>query len=179
MIVTELGRLASLVRSVRRRVRAVWALETVQALAPIVAVTALVLVAAGWLLPAEWTGWTAWMEWAALAVTAATLVTIGVVASTVRLPDLTVARVADRGLSTRDAFATALEFADVEPFGPRIRARAIALAEPALNLGIIPSRLLIALHNGERVILDVGPFPFGRRRSWVRAIDLAKDQAKS
>ena len=76
-----------------------------------------------------------------------------------------------------------LVFRSRHPFGPKVvmawPLEAIALAEPALNLGIIPSRLLIALHNGERVILDVGPFPFGRRRSWVRAIDLAKDQAKS
>ena len=50
----------------------------------------------------------------------------------VRLPDLVVARIADRGLRTRDAFATALEVpADVEHFGARIRTRAVELSAGA------------------------------------------------
>ena len=92
MTLGELGRLGVLLRAVRRRLRAVWALDTVQVLAPVVAVVALVLVAAGWVLP-----W-AWTEWAALWLVVLLLVAVGVTAAVVRLPDMVVARAADRGL---------------------------------------------------------------------------------
>src|SRR5688500_18834400 len=131
----ELGGLGALLRGVRRRARTAWALETVQVVAPVVAVAALLLVAAGWVLPWRWTDWTA------VGIAVAVVVAVAVAAVVVRLPDLVVARIADRGLATRDAFATALEVpADVEHFGARIRERAVALSSGARPKDAVPYR---------------------------------------
>lgn len=125
----ELGRLAELLRAVRRRLRLAWALDLLQRLAPLLAAVALVLVALGWIGP--WVGSVSG-EPLAIFIAAGAVVVVVIAALVMRLPERLVARAADRGLRTKDAFATALEMsADVEPFGPRIRERAIAFASAA------------------------------------------------
>ena len=124
-----------LLRRVRRRLRTAWALETLQLVAPIVAVAALLLVAIGWFTPWWWT------EPAAIGLAAVTVLAVGGYAVFARISDRTAARAADTGLATRDAFATALEIAeDDEPFGTRVRQRAVAIAHNADAKAAIPYR---------------------------------------
>lgn len=124
MNLSDLGRLGVLLRAIRRRLRLAWALDTVQLLAPVVAVTALVLVGLSWITP-----WSVPGERVALVIAIAAVVLVVVFALALRLPDRIVARAADRGLRTKDAFSTALEIpADIVPFGDKIRERAVRLA---------------------------------------------------
>ncbi|MDQ3544194.1 MAG: hypothetical protein M3431_10090, partial [Actinomycetota bacterium] len=128
MNIAHLGRLGALLRAVRRRLRLAWALDTVQLLAPVVAVVALVLVGSAWITPLPMLG-SIPGDRIALVIAAAALVAVIVLAIVLRLPDRTVARAADRGLRTNDAFSTALEIsADHVPFGDRVRERAVRLA---------------------------------------------------
>ncbi len=165
MRIGELGALANLVRAVRRRLRAVWAWDTAQALAPLAAGVALLLVLAGWVLP-----W-AWTDWAALALAAGLAGAVVVTAMAARLPDLLVARAADRGLATRDAFSTALELpADVEHFGSRVRERAVRLAADARPADAVPVRwrrralLVAAILTPLAVVLALTANPQDARR---------------
>jgi len=115
-----------LLRGVGRRLRLAWGFAWVQLLAPVVVVTALALVIIGRVRPWGWT------EPVAIAVTVAGVVAVAIGALTLRIPLGLSARATDRGLATRDAFATALELDDHDrdgPFGSRVRARADALAE--------------------------------------------------
>ncbi len=128
MDVSDLGRLGALLRAVRRRLRLAWALDTVQLLAPVIAVAALVLVGLAWITPLS-TRWSIPGDRIALVIAVAALAAVVVLALVLRLPDRIVARAADRGLRTKDAFSTALEVpSDVVPFGDRIRERAVRLA---------------------------------------------------
>ena len=121
----ELGQLPRLLRRVRRRLRVAWALEWLQLLAPIVAIAAVVLVGSASAGSFDIAG----APLAAVLVAGA-MVAVLALALVLRLPERAVAQVADRGLGTKDAFSTALEFpADLEHFGTRIRQRAISLAE--------------------------------------------------
>ena len=123
--VADLGRLGALLRAVRRRLRLAWALDTVQLLAPVVAVAALGLVGWAWITARSWSWGEIPGERIAVGIAIAVLVVIVVLALAFRLPDPVVARAADRGLRTKDAFSTALEVpADVPLFGDKIRERA-------------------------------------------------------
>ena len=128
MNLSDLGLLGPLLRAVRRRLRLAWALDTVQLLAPVIAVVALVLVGSAWITPLSTFG-SFPGDRIALILAVAALITVVVLALVLRLPDRIVARAADRGLRTKDAFSTALEIpADIVPFGERIRERAVQLA---------------------------------------------------
>ena len=124
MKVSELGRLGELLRAVRRRLRLAWALDTVQLLAPVVAVSGVVLVGLSWIIP-----WSVPGERIALGVAVGVPVLVIALSLVLRLPDRIVARAADRGLRTKDAFSTALEIpVGAAPFGDRVAARAVRLA---------------------------------------------------
>jgi hypothetical protein len=136
--VADLGRLGALLRAVRRRLRLAWALDTVQLLAPVVAVAALVLVGWAWITPRSWSWGEIPGERIAVGIAIAVLVVIVVLALAFRLPDPLVARAADRGLRTKDAFSTALEVpSDVPLFGDKIRERAVRLASGGSAKGAV------------------------------------------
>src|SRR5262245_25643567 len=90
--------------AVRRRLRLSWGLATAQLAIPIAAGGAVLLVLLG-----RWRPW-AWTEPLAALVVVLSAVLIVAIAAVVRLPDPIVARAADRGLATRDAFTSALQF---------------------------------------------------------------------
>jgi hypothetical protein len=125
--------LEPLLASIRRRLRMVWALATAQVIAPAVALVALLLVLAGRFLP-----WS-WPEHAALAVVVAAALLIVAFATASRIPDLVVAKAADRGLSTKDAFSTSLELHDSDNlFTDRVHERAAVLARHATADAAVP-----------------------------------------
>ena len=125
----------ALLRRVRRRLRATWAVEMVQVCAPLVAVAALLLTLASRL----WS-WR-WGEPAAAVVPIGVVLVIVVAARAVRIPTLVAARAADRGLGTKDVFATALEVpADHGEFGSLVHARARELAADADAAAAVPWR---------------------------------------
>ncbi|MGH9136549.1 MAG: hypothetical protein ACRD0G_05810, partial [Acidimicrobiales bacterium] len=130
--------MTELLARVRRRLRLAWGSATAQVLLPVVAGVVLLLVVVGRLRP-----W-AWPEPAALAVGLAALVGVPVVALVMRVPDLVAARAADRGLRTKDAFATALALQsrglDADGFGPPVRERAERLARGATAKQAVPLR---------------------------------------
>ena len=128
--------LAPLLRAIRRRLRAAWALATVQVLAPLAFGSALVLVVLGRFFDL------AWSEPAALAVVVGAAPGVLAIAAVIKVPDATAARAADNGLETRDAFASALEFStDESDFGQRIQHRAAHLAAGARAKDAVPFRL--------------------------------------
>ncbi|MFV0525800.1 MAG: hypothetical protein ACK5RL_15025, partial [Acidimicrobiales bacterium] len=158
----------------RRRLRAVWALATGAVVAPLVAVVALASVVTGWLRPWDWP------EPVALAVVVAAVLAVAVAAVAQPLPAAIVARVADRGLATKDAFETAVEYRDrPDDFGARIRHRAEGLARTAVPAAAAPwprspRRWRVAAGVGLGALgLAVAPNPQDR----VRA-DLAAEQAR-
>ncbi len=114
----EVGRLLD---AVRRRARLAWAVAMAGRVGPAAALLALGVVALGRLRQVPWADPTA------LVAAAAALVGLGAAALLLRLPTPVVARVADHGLATGDAFATALEVAD-GPFADRVTVRAEQLA---------------------------------------------------
>ncbi len=129
-------RVSGLLVAVRRRLRVAWASETVQLAAPWLAGAALVLVIAARYLP-----WT-WPEPAALVAPFAAIVAIVVWGAVQRVPQMVVARATDRGLQTKDAFASALEFSPPsDDFTSRIHARADHLAAGARAGEAVPLHL--------------------------------------
>jgi hypothetical protein len=129
--------LTPLFRAIRRRLRVAWALTTLQLSAPLVALGALALVLAGRFFDI------AWAEPAALLLVAAVVAVVTGYALVCRVPDLLVARAADRGLRTRDAFATSLELAGHDDdFADRVRHRAQELAGVAEPKEAVHYRLL-------------------------------------
>lgn len=130
--------------ALRRRLRWVWATATAQWAAPAVALVALALVAVGRVRP-----W-AWPEPGAAAVVVGSLVVLGVAALAIRIPTALVARAADRGLSTKDAFASALEVDEGHPFHDSVVARAERVAfgrkpAEAAPVAVRRRRLLVAV----------------------------------
>ncbi|MGH9117494.1 MAG: hypothetical protein ACRD0A_06345, partial [Acidimicrobiales bacterium] len=124
-----------LLDGMRRRLRLVWAASTGQWLAPVLALGALGLVVLGRVRP-----W-GWPEPAALLAGVGAVVAVAVVAVVLRIPSAVAARAADRGLLTRDAFATALEVADRPgPLPARVVARAESLAVGARAAAAAPLR---------------------------------------
>ncbi len=93
----------ALLAAVRRRLRLAWAVATAELVAPLVAGVALVLVIVGRFRP-----WS-WPEPAALGVAGASVALLVLAVLALRVPLTVAARAADRGLSTGDAFFTALE----------------------------------------------------------------------
>ncbi|MEQ1702805.1 MAG: hypothetical protein ABMA25_22070, partial [Ilumatobacteraceae bacterium] len=129
--------LTPLFRSVRRRLRVAWALTTLQLFAPIVALGALALVLAARFFDLPWA------EPAALVLVGAAVVGVLVYAAVCKVPDMIVARAADRGLQTRDAFATSLELEGSDgEFAQRVRHRAAELADVAAPKEAVHYRLL-------------------------------------
>ena len=129
--------LIPLFRAVRRRLRVAWALTTLQLVAPLVALGALGLVLAGRFFDLSWA------EPSALVLVASVVALVTGYALVCRVPDLLVARAADRGLRTRDAFATSLELADHhDDFADRVRHRAQELADVATPKEAVRYRLL-------------------------------------
>ena len=93
------------------------------------------LIVLGRLRPWEWT------KPAAVAVVAIGLGVVVVMALVLRVSMPVAARAADRGLVTRDAFATALEVhADVDGFGARVHQRAADLATGQSPRDAVPLR---------------------------------------
>lgn len=124
-----------LLHAVRRRLRVAWALATMQVVAPLVATAALALVLAGRVVdfPAS--------DVAALWVAIAAVIGIGIYAAVCKVPAMLVARAADRGLGTRDAFATSLEFAGhTDEFAQRVERRADELASVSTARAAVPYR---------------------------------------
>lgn len=129
--------LTPLFRAVRRRLRVAWALATLQLVAPLVALAclALVVVARYFDLP--------WAEPAALWLAVGVAAAVIGYALVCRVPDMLVARAADRGLRTRDAFATSLELEGRDDdFADRVRARAGELAAVSAPKEAVRFRLL-------------------------------------
>ncbi len=116
----------------RRRLRLVWAVDTMQLAAPVLAAVALGLVVFSRYTTATWP-----QPAAAVAAVAGLVIIVGAAVVT-RLPDMVVARAADRALSTHDAFATSLQFVGSDGFPARIHARAAALATNADPAGALP-----------------------------------------
>lgn len=140
----EPGAFSSLLVGVRRRLRLAWAVATLVRLGPGLAMAALGLVFAGRLFPLPWT------DAAALTLVALTLAAVVLQAALLTVPLLVAARAGDRGLSTGDVFATAVEIAAGRlPAGPltaRVENRAEALAtgrnpKEAVRLVAPPRRL--------------------------------------
>jgi len=136
-----------LLSGVRRRLRLAWALATIGWIAPFVALGAVVLVGVARIRPWRWP------EPGALVLVAAALVAVAVLAATLRISALVSARAADRGLVTRDAFATAIEVDDgvvvAGPFAEPILVRAGDLAagrkpSDAIRLHLPGRRLAVA-----------------------------------
>ncbi|HAP76152.1 MAG TPA: hypothetical protein DCR14_08730, partial [Acidimicrobiaceae bacterium] len=104
-------------------------MATAQLVAPLVAIGALALVLLGRLTDAPWA------EPAAVGVVAVALLAIVGYAALRRVPDSVVARAADRGMQTKDAFSTSLELADDDvandDFTRRVHRRAADLASTA------------------------------------------------
>ncbi len=138
------GSVADLLGPVRRRLRVSWALATLQILAPFVALAALLLVVVGRLFDVPWA------EPAALLCTAGVALAVVVCAAIRHVPTLLVARAADRGLDTRDAFATSLELSSLassadaadDDFCQRVHARAEELAHASTASSAVRYRLL-------------------------------------
>ncbi len=129
-------RVSGLLAAVRRRLRVAWASETAQLAAPWLAAVALLLVITARYLP-----WT-WSEPAALVAPLAVIVAIVVWAGVQRVPQMVVARATDRGLHTKDAFASALQFSPPsDDFTSRIHARADHLAAGARAGEAVPLHL--------------------------------------
>jgi len=125
-----------LLNAVRRRLRVAWAVATLQVVAPVVAVIALAMVVAGRMfdLPAS--------DVAALWMVAAVVALIAGYAVFCKVPEMLVARAADRGLGTRDAFATSLELGDQsdDDFSQRVQLRAKELAAVSTSKDAVPLR---------------------------------------
>jgi len=138
--------LAPLLAAIRRRLRVAWAITTLQLLAPLVAVGALALVVAARYADLPWA------EPAALGLVVTVVAFVLVYAAVCTVPDLLVARAADRGLATRDAFATSLELRAIHgaddthdrstDFDRRVHQRAQELAEVAAPAEAVRFRLL-------------------------------------
>lgn len=126
-----------LFNAIRRRLRLAWAVATLQVVAPMVALAALAMVVAGRMfdIPAS--------DIVALWMVTGVVVLIGGYAVFCRVPEMLVARAADRGLGTRDAFATSLEFTDEtdDDFAQRVQARAQELAAVSTSKAAVPLRL--------------------------------------
>ncbi|MGH9244973.1 MAG: hypothetical protein ACRD29_11780, partial [Acidimicrobiales bacterium] len=121
--------------SVRKRLRLTWAAATAQWLAPAVVGGALVLVAVGRFRP-----W-AWPERGAVVLLAGLGIALVVMAVAIRISPAIAARAADRGLRTKDTFATALEVAERPgPLPALVVARAESLARGARPKEAIPLR---------------------------------------
>ncbi|MFV0257939.1 MAG: hypothetical protein ACK5PP_05770 [Acidimicrobiales bacterium] len=162
----------------RRRLRAVWAVATATLAAPLVAAVALGTVAVGW-----WRPW-GWPEPVAAGVVLVAAVAVVAAAAVQPLPAPVVARVADRGLATKDAFETAVEFRDrSDDFSVRIRDRAETLAgssEPAAAAPWpwSPRRWLVAgLIALVALVLAVAPNPQDRVRAEQAAEQARLDTA--
>ena len=146
-------RVTDLLDAVRRRLRVAWANETGQLVAPWIAGAAVVLVVLARFLPWRW------LEPSALVIGLAAVVTIGAASVAQRVPAMVVARAADRGLQTRDAFASALQFTPVtdrltpgiDRFTAHIHERADSLAAGARAVDVVPFHL-----HGRRVLVAVG-----------------------
>ena len=123
--------LRPLLLSVRRRLRVAWAVATAQLLAPVVAAIALLLVLLGRLTDLPWA------EPAALWLAVGAALAVALYALLRPVGDPVVARAADRGLRTGDAFATSLELDGAagdsvdDEFRRRVHERAGRLAEHA------------------------------------------------
>jgi hypothetical protein len=162
--------LTPLIHSIRRRLRLAWAVATGQLAAPLVAAAALGLVLLGRFFPIAWT------DQAALWLALAALLCIVGFATFTPIPDQVVARAADRGLHTRDAFATSLELRDQHgEMTDRVHQRAASLADGALSRAAVPLHLyrrplVIALLLGPlAVLLAVWANPQDDRRAEERA----------
>src|SRR6266508_950669 len=119
----------ALLQGVRRRLRVAWGVATGLLAA------ALVLVLIGRVRP-----W-AWPEPAALGLGIAAAAALVLAAALIRVPLPLVARAADRGLDTRDVFATALQFRDHDGLLPEyVQRRAARLAKGARPADAIPLR---------------------------------------
>ncbi|MEQ1872450.1 MAG: hypothetical protein ABL953_01885 [Ilumatobacteraceae bacterium] len=125
-----------LLDAVRRRLRLAWAVATLQVVAPMVAVAALAFVVAGRMFDLPYS------DVAALWMVAGVVVLIGGYAMFCKVPEMLVARAADRGLATRDAFATSLELGDGsdDDFAQRVQVRAAELAAVSTPKAAVPLR---------------------------------------
>ncbi len=134
---------------VARRLRLAWALAISALVSPVVAGLALLLVLLGWVAPWRWP------EPSALVLVVAALGAVLAWAIVQPLPLLTSARAADRGLGSKDIFAAALQFKDLDDsFGYDIRRRADRFASGASPTTAIP----------------LGVDPAGRNRWLVAAV---------
>jgi hypothetical protein len=159
-----------LLRRVRRRLRWAWAAVVGQLAAPIVAGVAVVLLILGRVTPLPRTGW------AAVVLIGASLLALLVATIRLRIPELVTARAADRGLATRDAFATALQFRNSEaPLAARVRDRAEELAQAgtpttAIRMPLRARRLLVTGVLGVAIlVLAALPNPQDSARARARA----------
>ena len=129
-----------LLNAIRRRLRLAWAVATAQVVAPLVALAALGLVLAGRTFDI------AASDVIALWMVAGVVVLIVGYALVCKVPDALVARAADRGLGTRDAFATSLELEHHNPndndddFAQRVHVRAGELAAVSQPNDAVPLR---------------------------------------
>jgi hypothetical protein len=131
---------------VRRRLRLAYALAGLQRAVPVAALAMIGLLLIGRARP-----WL-WPSRVAALIPAVALLLVGVAAVTLRIPQLAVARAADRGLGTKDALATALELGgalDVQPYGDLVQRRADRLVSgrkpaEAVRLPWNRQRLVIA-----------------------------------
>ncbi len=125
-----------LLHAIRRRLRVAWAVATMQVVAPLVAVAALGLVLAGRTLDI------AASDVIALWMVVGVAVLIVAYAVLCKVPDALVARAADRGLRTRDAFETSLELEreNDDDFAQRVHARAGELAAVSESREAVPLR---------------------------------------
>lgn len=125
--------LATLLAAVARRLRLAWAVATGQLWLPVFGGIAVALVAVGFLRP-----W-GWPEPAALVLAVVAAVGLVVRGATLRVPRRVAARAADRGLGTKDVFATALEV-DGDGLGPWVQDRAERLASGVAAAKAVPLR---------------------------------------
>jgi hypothetical protein len=117
---------SSFLAAVARRLKLAWGFATGQALGPLVAVLALAAVGFGFLAPV----W--WAEPLAIGMGAAAAVAVFVWAVLLRVPEPVAARAADRGMATKDAFATALQVRESDSeLAPYVVRRAEGLAAGA------------------------------------------------
>lgn len=125
-----------LLNAIRRRLRLAWAVATLQVVAPLVAGAALALVVAGRMFDIPNS------DVAALWLVATVVVLVAGYAMFCKVPEMVVARAADRGLGTRDAFATSLELADQsdDDFSQRVQIRASELAAVSTSKAAVPLR---------------------------------------
>ena len=125
-----------LLNAIRRRLRVAWAVATLQVVAPVVALAALGVVLAGRTFDI------AASDVIALWTVAGVVLLIAGYAVFCKVPDALVARAADRGLGTRDAFETSLELEhdNDEDFAQRVHSRAGELAAVSQPREAVPLR---------------------------------------